>query len=336
MAADTDVVTVHRQEVVALCLAALDAVGADRRVAELLTETALFAEDRGRAVVGVAHLLDHVDAMEDGRLDGRAVPLLGHPAHTVTTSDARGGIAQTGFDGAFAGLVKAAYRYGLAVFAQQGSFTCGPLGWFTEGLADAGLVAVATAVAPAVLAAGPGTDRVFGTNPMAWSVPLPDRAPLTVDQASSSTAFVSVRDAAAQGTPLPEGWAVDADGRPTTDPEAALDGALLPFGGYKGANIALLVELLSSMAGGNWSMDAPPWDSGARSPSVGMFVLAIDHSAVGVGFPARAADHLGRLADSGVQLPGDRRTGPSAVPADHLVLRADVVAALRHRARGGE
>ena len=188
-----------------------------------------------------------------------------------------------------------------------------------------------------MLAAGPGTGRVFGTNPMAWSVPLPDRAPLTVDQASSSTAFVSVRDAAAQGTPLPEGWAVDADGRPTTDPEAALDGALLPFGGYKGANIALLVELLSSMAGGNWSMDAPPWDSGARSPSVGMFVLAIDHSAVGVGFPARAANHLGRLADSGVmQLPGDRRTGPSAVPADHLVLRADVVAALRHRARGGE
>jgi (2R)-3-sulfolactate dehydrogenase (NADP+) len=146
---------------------------------------------------------------------------------------------------------------------------------------------------------------------MAWSVPRPDRAPLTVDQASSSTAFVSVRDAAAQGTPLPEGWAVDADGRPTTDPEAALDGALLPFGGYKGANIALLVELLSSMAGGNWSMDGPPWDSGARSPSVGMFV-------------------------SGVQLPGDRRAGPLTVPADHLVLRADVVAALRRRAAGNE
>ena len=163
----------------------------------------------------------------------------------------------------------AAHRYGLAVFAQQRAFTCGPLGWFTERLADAGLVAVATAVAPAVLAAGPGTGRVFGTNPMAYSVPRPGRPPLTVDQASSSTAFVSVRDAAAQGTPLPEGWAVDADGRPTTDPEAALAGALLPFGGYKGANIALLVELLSSMAGGNWAMDAPPWDTGSRSPRSG-------------------------------------------------------------------
>ena len=74
-----DGVAVNRHEVVALCLAALDAVGADRRVAELLTETALFAEDRGRAVVGVAHLLDHVDAMADGRLDGRAVPFWGIP-----------------------------------------------------------------------------------------------------------------------------------------------------------------------------------------------------------------------------------------------------------------
>ncbi len=330
-----DVVAVDRDEVVALCLAALDAVGARRRVAELLTETALFAEDRGKSVVGVAHLLDHVDAMDDGRLDGRAVPRVAHPSPAVITSDARGGIAQTGFDEGFAGLVEAARHCGLATFAQQGSFTCGPLGWFTERLADAGLVAVATAVAPAVLAAGPGTGRVFGTNPMAYSVPRPGRAPLTVDQASSSTAFVSVRDAAARGTPLPEGWAVDADGRPTTDPEAALAGALLPFGGYKGANIALLVELLSSMAGGSWSMDAPPWDSGSRSPSVGMFVLAVDHSAVGRGFPARVEDHLERLAESGVRLPGGRPTGLPAVPAGTLALRADVAAALRRRAAGG-
>jgi len=328
----TDLVTLNRHEVVALCLAALAAVGARRPVAELLTEAALFAEDRGNGVVGVAHLLDHVDAMADGRLDGRAVPLIGRPSPAVTTSDARGGIAQAGFDDAFPSVVNAARRYGLAVFAQQGSFTCGPLGWFTERLADAGLVAVATAVAPAVLAAGPGTGRVFGTNPMAWSVPRAGRSPFTVDQASSSTAFVSVRDAAARGTPLPEGWAVDADGDPTTDAEAALTGALLPFGGYKGANIALLVELLSSMAGGNWSMDAPPWDSGSRSPSVGMFVLAVNHRVVGTAFPARAESHLERLAGSGVRLPGERPAGPDPVRTDSVVLRADVADALRRRA----
>jgi (2R)-3-sulfolactate dehydrogenase (NADP+) len=327
-----DIVSVSRHEVVALALAALDSSGAGRRVAELLTEAALFAEDRGKSVVGVAHLLDHIEAMDDGRLDGRAVPRMGHPAPALTTSDARGGIAQSGFDEGFAGLVQGAHHYGLAAFAQHGSFTCGPLGWFTERLADAGLVAVATAVSPAVLAAGPGTGRVLGTNPMAYSVPRAGRAPFTVDQASSSTAFVSVRDAAAQGRPLPEGWALDPDGHPTTDPEAALAGALLPFGGYKGANMALLVELLSSMAGGNWSMDAPPWDSGPRSPSVGMFVLAVDHGVLGRGFPARAEEHLARLAESGVQLPGGRRTALPGVPTGALALRANVVLALRRRA----
>jgi (2R)-3-sulfolactate dehydrogenase (NADP+) len=127
---------------------------------------------------------------------------------------------------------------------------------------------------------------------------------------------------------------VDADGHPTTDAEAALDGALLPFGGYKGGNIALLVELLSCMAGGNWSMDASAWDSGSRSPSVGMFVLAIDPKPVdrgagGLGFPARATDHLDRLAASGVYLGGGHRASRPAA----LDLRADVAATLRRRAR---
>ena len=262
-----DVIAVDRAELTALCHATLEAAGADRRVAGLLVEAALFAEDRGKSAVGVAHLLDYIGAMTDGRLDGRAVPAIAHRVPAVITSDARGGIAHTGFDGSFADLVQAARHCGLAAFAQQNAFTCGQLGWFTERLADAGLVAVATAVSPAVLAAGPGTGRVFGTNPMAYSVPRAGGQPLTVDQASSSTAFVSVREAAARGEGLPEGWAIDRDGLPTTDAEAALAGALLPFGGYKGANIALLAELLSSMAGGNWSLDAPSSDSGSRSPS---------------------------------------------------------------------
>lgn len=327
-------VVVDRHEVVALCRAALRAAGAGPRVARLLTDAALFAEDRGKAVVGVAHLLDHVDAMEGGRLDGRAVPRLDHPSPAVTVSDARGGIAQTGFDDAFDGLVGAARNYGMAAFAQRGSFTCGPLGWFTERLAEVGLVALATAVAPAALAAGPGSGPVFGTNPMAYSVPRAGRVPLTVDQASSSTASVSVRDLAARGLALPEGWAVDADGRPTTDPEEALAGALLPFGGYKGTNIALLVELLSSMAGGSWSLDAPSWDSGSRSPSVGMFVLAVDPGSVGPGFPARVEHHLRRLAEAGVRLPGGPRTRASGAPSGSLVLRAEVDRALRRRAGG--
>ena len=327
-----DAVVVHRDEVVALCLAALDAVGARRRVAELLTDAALFAEDRGKAVVGVAHLLDHVDAMADGRLDGRAVPLIGHPSPAVTTSDARGGIAQTGFDGSFPGLVQAAHEYGLAAFAQQGAFTCGPLGWFTERLADAGLVAVATAVAPAVLAAGPGTGRVFGTNPMAYSVPRAGRAPLTVDQASSSTAFVSVRDAAAQGTPLPEGWAVDADGRPTTDPEAALAGALLPFGGTRARTSPCSSSSCPRWraATGRWTRRRGTRVHGRRRSGCSSSRSTTAPSAAGSGARRGAPRPPGRLRGASGRRPPDR--GSSRSRADPLTLRADVVAALRRRA----
>lgn len=306
-------------------------MGASRQVAELLTDAALFAEDRGKSVVGVSHLLDYVDAIHDGRLDGRAIPLVSRPCLAIVASDARGGIAHTGFEEGFAGLAEAARQCGVAVFAQQGSFTCGQLGWFTERLADVGLVAVATAVSPALLASASGGSRVFGTNPVAYSVPRAECAPFPVDQASSSISFVTVRDAAARDTLLPEGSAVDVDGHPTKDPEAALAGALLPFGGYKGANIALLVELLSSMAGGHWSMDAPAWDTGSQHPSAGMFVLAVDHNAFAPDYPARVDEHLERLASSGVRLSGSSAE-PPATADGRLTLRADVLDDLCRRA----
>lgn len=262
----------------------------------------------------------------------RRRPAVSSPRPAVVVSDARGGIAHTGFDEGFDDLVKAARRCGVAVFSQRCSFTSGQLGWFTEKLADIGLIALATAVSPAQLATASADRRVFGTNPVAYSVPRAEQAPLTVDQASSSTSFVSVRDAADRGARLPEGWAVDADGFPTTDAEAALSGALLPFGGYKGANIALLVELLSSMGGGLWSVDAPPWDSGARLPSVGQFVLAVEHETFAEGYPARVEAHLERLAGYGVRRLGDSRAEQAAAPDDQLTLRADTLAELRRRA----
>jgi (2R)-3-sulfolactate dehydrogenase (NADP+) len=321
---------VERNAVSSICLAALSAAGASPRVADLLTHAALFAEDCGIPNVGVAHLFDYIDAMRGGRLNGHAVPSLNRPREALITSDARGGIPHMGFDLAFGDLLATARRLGVAVFSQHGAYGGGQLGWFTDRLAAAGLVAFATAVSPALMATGPGSGRVFGTNPLAYSVPRVNQEPITVDQASSATAFVSVRDAAASGEPLPEGWALDAEGRPTTNAQDALTGALLPFGGYKGANIAWLVELLSSMAGGRWSVDAAPFDTGSQCPSVGMFVLAVDHSAVGRNFPARVEQHVDRLADRGVRRPGI--TVQRMEPPERLELRADVLTALRHRA----
>lgn len=321
--------TIDRDQLTDLCREACRAAGASDQVADLLTEAALTAEDRGSPAVGVAHLLDYLNAMDAGRLDGRAEPQVHASRGAVLVCDARGGVAHAGFAQARSDLVAAARSQGVAVFAQHSMFTCGALGWFTEQLADEGLIAVATATSPALMSPAPGAGRVFGTNPMAYSMPRAGRPAFTVDQATSAVAFVSVRAAAERGEPIPEGWAVDEDGAATIDPQAALAGSLLPFGGYKGANLAWLVELLSSAAGGIWSIDAPAFDRGADPPGVGMWVLALDPEALAPGFPARAEEHVERLAAGGVRRPGSAEH--DRVRLERLSIPNDVIVSLRRR-----
>ncbi len=131
-----------------------------------------------------------------------------------------------------------------------------------------------------------------------------------VDQATSVVTKVALVAAAATGEPIPEGWALDSEGRPTTDPQAALKGSMLPFGGAKGAGLALIVDLLAAgLTGANFSRDASPY---ARAegppPGVGQLVMAFDPDAFAPGFLDRIEDLLGAmLAQEGVRLPGDRR-----------------------------
>src|SRR3546814_8093250 len=134
-----------------------------------------------------------------------------------------------------------------------------------------------------------GKARVFCTVPLSVAVPTGDETPaLLIDQSSSSASLASLRASAEAGREIPEGWALDPAGHPTTDARAALAGSLLPFGGARGANIALMVELLAAgLTGANWSKDAPPFNKGSASPGAGLFILAIKPAA---GFPRRLAD----------------------------------------------
>jgi (2R)-3-sulfolactate dehydrogenase (NADP+) len=114
------------------------------------------------------------------------------------------------------------------------------------------------------------------------------------------------------GREIPQGWALDPAGHPTTDARAALAGSLLPFGGGRGANLALLVELLAAgLTGANWSKDAPAFNKGGESPGAGLFVLAVDPGRGGPSekspenFMARMADWISDVsADNGAYIPG--------------------------------
>ncbi|HET7560159.1 MAG TPA: Ldh family oxidoreductase, partial [Limnochordia bacterium] len=135
----------------------------------------------------------------------------------------------------------------------------------------------------AVVAPFGARARFFGTNPLAISFPAEDGFVPTLDMATSAAAFGKVLIAQADGRPLPAGWAIDAQGRPTTDPHAATAGALLPFGGPKGSGLAFAIELLCGVLLGGAVSDAIPplWAAPDRPQGLGHCFLAIDPAALG-------------------------------------------------------
>jgi (2R)-3-sulfolactate dehydrogenase (NADP+) len=311
-----------------LCRAAVRGAGGSARTARALASSIVSAEEHGRREVGAAHLLDYLDALRDGRLVGDAEPIVRHPRGSSVLVDAAGGTAQAAFDEALPTVISAAAQAGVAVLSIRESYSAGELGYYARRLAAEGLVALVCANSPALMSVYSASAPVTGTNPMAFALPHP-AGPRSFDQASSATAWVSVRQAATDGRSIPDGWAVDADGEPTTDPHAALAGALLPFGGAKGSNVAMMIEMLAVLSGADFSADAAPFDSGSTPPRLGMFVLALDPAAFDSGYAERVERHLRAVAEAHGADFGRRHATP-----EHVELDEQVYAVLRAAAQG--
>ena len=304
-------ITVSFNEALAVAIAALKAAGASSAHAAASARAVVTAEAEGNRAVGLKHLFTYRDALRDGRAKGDAEPVIEEITEVVTRVDAAAGLPHLGVARALPRLAAGAERLGVAMLTLGNGYPCGALGYFARQLAEGhGLAALVAANAgPAVMAASGGKTPVFCTNPLAFAVPTDSAGPdgdepaLVIDQSSSSASLAKLREAAEAGREIPEGWGLDPAGHPTTDARAALAGSLLPFGGSRGANIALMVELLAAgLTGANWSKDAPAFNKGDRSPGAGLFVLAISPPA---GFPQHLHGWLEAVkADEGAYLPG--------------------------------
>ncbi|GLS31933.1 (2R)-3-sulfolactate dehydrogenase (NADP+) [Mesorhizobium albiziae] len=323
----TDMKTLGLDEARALCEQAAMSAGASAETAQSIARAMVAAEADGQASVGLAHFIDYLTDLQAGRIKGKAAPEITRPAPAIVLSNAHGGAAHPGFDMAFDDLVAAARACGVAIFSQKNSYTCGALGYFTGRLVEAGFVALATTNGPPIVAGSGGTRAVYCTNPMSFAAPQDGGPPLLIDQSSSATAFVNVRKAAAEGRPIPAGWALDSEGRPTTDANAAMKGVLLAFGGERGANIALMVDVLSAgLPGANWSVEAPPFGTGSDGPGTGMFVLAIDPQVFGPGFGKRMRSQIERLGgEYGVHIPGLAKAAARQRSADQGISVPDAI-----------
>jgi (2R)-3-sulfolactate dehydrogenase (NADP+) len=282
--------------------------GASAEHASALAQATASAEAEGNAAVGLAHLVDYLDALRAGRIVGKAIPKLTRTTPIIHGIDCNGGMQHLGVELALDDMASSAKEFGLAAISSRNGFTIGALSYFPRKLAiDHCLVALAFAnAAPAVMPGSGGSIPRFSTNPMAFAVPTDDGRAIVIDQSSSATAIVSIQQAAARGKQIPAGWALGPDGQDTTDPTAALAGVFLPFGGAKGANIALMVEVMSAaVTGADWSHTSTPFKEGSTPPSLGFFLLAITPQKLGVSnYQLRVTDLVSSLENDGAFVPG--------------------------------
>jgi (2R)-3-sulfolactate dehydrogenase (NADP+) len=298
-------------DVYELSLSALVGSGASRLQATPVAHSIEDAEAEDLRNVGLAYLPVYCEHLRCGKVDGSAVPSVRRAAPAAIQVDAAGGFCHPAFLAAEDDFVALVRELGVACLGITRSYSAGVVGWFADRLARAGLVSLAFANASPLVAAWGGKQPFFGTNPLAFGAPRAAGDPLVIDLSTSATARVNVIEAATQGRPIPPGWALDRDGRPTTDPQRALEGTVAPLGGHKGTALAIMVDVLAAgLTGASWSYEAGAMlDNTGGPPDVGQLFLALAPERLGASrLDARIEEMLtGMCAEPGVRVPGSRR-----------------------------
>lgn len=327
-------------EVLGLAHRMLVSSGASELQAEPTARSIRNAEADGLRTIGLAYLPTYCDHLALGKVIGDAVPVVERPRAATVVVDAGLGFSHPAFEAGAPALIDAARTCGVGVMSLTHSYSAGALSWFVEPLAAAGLVALMFANSSSLMAPAGGRRPFFGTNPFAWAAPRADGPPVVADLSSSAVAWVTVDDHARRGEPIPLGWALDADGEPTTDAAAGVRGAMLPAAGHKGAALALLVDLMSGgVAGSHFSFEASGLvDHEGGPPDIGQVIVAIDPTAtMGAGFVDRIETEVRALAaEPGARLPGERRLAKRArTAAEGVSVPADLARLLHEYADHG-
>jgi len=298
-------VTVSLNDIESASRNALVKHGAADWIAVEMAKAIVKAEATGNLICGLYYLESYCQQLQTGRVDGTVQPEVQTPKSACVQVNARFGFAQPAFAKGLPIAVKTAQQAGTCAFSVCHAHTCTSLGFFTEQIANAGLVGIGFTNASAVVSPPGGTKAVLGTNPIAMSVPAREGGVMfQFDQSTSAVALGKITMAKAAGQSIPLGWAVDADGQPTTDPAAALQGSLVSTGG----------SVNSLDVAGLKLPDGAPHD-------LGQFYFLLDPTAAsGDAF----WDRLARLSDAvdaqpEARLPGTRGAATDTVTIEQAV-----------------
>ena len=302
-------------ELEALVSRRLQAAGANAEMAGCTARALVLAEAQGLGSHGLSRVGQYATHLGNGRATGAAQPQVLRRHGSAVVIDAQNGLAFPACELAVAQAIATARQQGIAIVGVVRSHHCGVVVDHLRAAAAAGMVGLGFANSPAAMPAAGGKHPVFGTNPVAAVFPRRGADPLMIDLSLSEVARGKLMVAAKEGRAIPNGWALDADGQPTTDPKAGMAGSMLPIGAAtspKGAMLALVVELLvTAVIGAQFGFEASSFfvDAG-NQPGIGQAFIVINPGAL-----AGNDSYLDRLevlvtemlTDDGVRLPGARR-----------------------------
>ena len=295
-----------------LTVAALVNAGASQASAESTARALVYADQQGTASHGVSRVPQYVGHMKAGRINGAATAVIAKEHGAVSIIDAADGLAFPACELAIQTAIAAAKAHGIGAASVTNSYHFGAAIYHLEAVANAGMMGLAFSNSPAAIAPWGGGRPLFGTNPIAAIFPREGADPLAIDLALSEVARGKLMVAAKDGKAIPLGWAMDAEGKPTTDPAKGLKGSMAPAGGVKGAMLALTVELLvTALSGARFGFEADSFfDVEGNKPRIGQLFLVINPGALGgANLFAERVETLvhAMLEDGGVRLPGARR-----------------------------
>jgi (2R)-3-sulfolactate dehydrogenase (NADP+) len=327
------------QELFQLACAAMERAGARPAMASAAARHLVAAEEHGLPTHGMSRVPFYCGMLRNGRADGSAHPVAKADHGAVILIDNADALPYESCSWAIAEVIARARRNGIAFAGVTNSAHVGVLGIHLAGVVEAGLVGVAFTNSPAAIPAWGGAKALFGTNPVAFAFPRRDADPIIVDLALTTVVRGKIMLAMQKGEKIPEGWALDRHGKPTTDPKEAIErGSLFPIGGEKGAMLALAFELIcAALTGSSIGPEADSFFSEqGNKPRIGQAFLAID--------PAKLAGnerYLERvetvvramLADEGVRLPGARRFAAQKRAAGGIEIADDLLARIEKLAQ---
>ena len=317
--------------------ATLAAAGAGEAMAAATARALVLADAQGLGSHGLGRVGQYATHLKNGRVDGLAVPCVAKSKGATCIVDAGEGLAFAACELAVAEASARAREFGIGFAGVVRSHHAGVIVDHLRAAAAEGLVGIGFTNSPAAMPAAGGRHPIFGTNPVAAIFPRRAGTPLMIDLSLSEVARGKLMVAAKAGQPIPAGWALDAEGRPTTDAKAGLAGSMLPLGAAtsaKGAMLALMVELMvTALIGARFGYEASSFfvDEGNR-PGLGQAFLVIDPGALAGrdSFLDRVEALVAEmLVDDGVRLPGARREALlQAAERDGIVVADAVLATL--------